>query len=70
MIDKESVANVIFDRSMWLVESDFRRRIVTLVTTLTTTQHNLNTLVGLDKKITVQTPPHHTNSTAALMASD
>ena len=29
------------------------------VTTPTTTQHNLNTVVGLDMKMTVQTPPHH-----------
>ena len=28
-----------------------------------TMQHNLNTVVGLDMKMTVQTPPHHTNST-------
>ena len=28
-----------------------------IVTTPTTTQHNLNTVVGLDTKMTVQTPP-------------
>ena len=33
-----------------------------IVTTPTTTQHNLNTVVGLDMKITVQTPlPHQLN---------
>ena len=29
------------------------------------TQHNINTVVGLDRKKTVQTPPHHRNSTIA-----
>ena len=39
------------------------------VTTPTTTQHNLNPVVGLGTKMTVQTPsPHHTNSTAAFMS--
>ena len=36
-----------------------------------TTQHNLNTVVGLDMKMTVQTlphPSHNTNSTAALVS--
>ena len=35
-----------------------------------TTQHNLNTVVELDMKMTVQTPPppHHKNSTAASMS--
>ena len=28
-----------------------------IATTPTTTQHNLNTVVGLDMKMTVQTPP-------------
>ena len=41
--------------------------IFVVVTTPTTTQHNLNTVAGLDMKMTVQTPPppHHTNSTIA-----
>ena len=30
-----------------------------IVTTPTRTQHNLNTVVGFDTKMTVQTPPHH-----------
>ena len=29
-------------------------------------QHNLNTAVGLDTKLTVQTPPYQTNATVAL----
>ena len=37
-----------------------------------TTQQNLNTVVGLDMKMTLHTtpppPPHHTNSTAASMS--
>ena len=34
-----------------------------------TTQHNLNTVVGLGMKMTVQNPPHHpTNSSAASMS--
>ena len=34
-----------------------------------TTRHNLNTEVGLDMKMIVQTPPpHNTNSTAASMS--
>ena len=28
-----------------------------------TTQHNLNTVVGLDMKMTLQTPPHHPTTT-------
>ena len=34
-----------------------------IVTTPTTTQHNLNTTVGLDMKMSLQTPPHPTTQT-------
>ena len=34
--------------------------ILQMVTTQTITQHNINTVVGLDMKMTVQTPPHIT----------
>ena len=42
----------------WIASS---RKKTLIVTTPTTTQHNLNTVVGLDMKMTVQTPPSPPN---------